>query len=155
MMKKIFTGAVAVLVTMACLKANAQKTDIAEYERNDRKVELLLDTAARHMILFVLSRNEAEYNTSMNNIAEAEKLNAELEKKVDVLTGNALTIEKQELEDRKEEIGSYKDQNLKTDIMNESDKERTIQVKFKGKAYNVGKLSKAKYDLFSTYLPRN
>jgi hypothetical protein len=154
-MKRILTGAVTVLVTMASLQVNAQKNDVAEYEKKDRKVELLLDTAARHMILFVLSRNETEYNNSMNNIAEAEKLNAELEKKVDVLSGNALAIEKQELEGRKEEIGSYKDENLKNDIISETDKDRTIQVKFKGKSYNVGKLSKAKYDLFSTYLPKN
>ncbi|MFL5728140.1 MAG: hypothetical protein ACJ75J_01530 [Cytophagaceae bacterium] len=154
-MKTIFTVLLLALAMFAGFeKASAQKT-AAEYEKKDTQVELLLDTAAKHMIIFILTKNESEYNTSIARIEEAEKLNAELEKNVTVLTGGALKLEKQELEDRKEEFASYKEPSLKSDIMNEADKDRTTVTKFRGKAYNTGKVSKAKYDVFSTYLPKN
>jgi len=143
------------LAIFAGFHATAQKTTVADYEKVDVQVELLLDSAAKHMLLFIFTKNESEYNTALARIEEAEKLNLILEKKVDGLSGATLKTEKQELEDRKEEFESYHDPKLKSEIMKETDKERTTAVKFKGKAYNVGKVSKAKYDLFIAYLPRN
>jgi DNA topoisomerase VI subunit B len=154
-MKKLFTVAVTVLVIFISSYASAQKTSVAEYEKIDVQVELLLDTAAKHMLYFILTKSESEYNTALVQIEEAEKLNKILEKKVDGLTGTTLKLEKQELEDRKEEFVNYHDPKLKSDIMDEADKDRTTVAKFRGKAYKVGKASQAKYDIFITYLPRN
>jgi hypothetical protein len=154
-MKRIFTGIIVVLAIFIGSNTSAQKSAAVEYEKTDVQVELLLDSAAKHMLLFILTKNEPEYNTSLALIKEAEKLNAELGKKVNTLSGNSLKIEKQELEDRKEEFESYHEADLKSDIMKEADKNRTDIVKFKGKAYTTGKVSKAKYDIFITYLPKN
>jgi hypothetical protein len=127
----------------------------AEYEKVDTQVELLLDSAAKHMLLFILSKNEAEYNTSLKKIEEAETLNKDLPSKLGHLKGNALELEKEELESRKDEFKDYHDAGLKDAIMNEADKDRTQSMKFHGKAYKIGKVSKAKYDTFIQYLPKN
>jgi hypothetical protein len=144
-----------VIFIFAASTAKGQAQAKAEYEKVDTKVELLLDSAAKHMLLFILSKNEAEYNISLKKIEEAELLNKELEPKLKLLKGNALELEKEELEDRKGEFASYHDEKLKEIILNEADKDRTQPVKFHGKAYKLGKTSKAKYDVFNIYLPKN
>jgi hypothetical protein len=142
------------IIFTAALSVQAQNPK-AEYDKMDTKVELLMDSAAKHMLLFILSKNEAEYDISMKKIEEAEAMNKELEPKLTHLKGNALEIEKEELEDRKEELASYHDAKLKDSILNEADKDRTQAMKFHGKTYKLGKVSKTKYDVFSTYLPKN
>jgi hypothetical protein len=126
-----------------------------EYDKIDKNVELLLDSAAKHMLLFILSKNEAEYNTSLKKIEEAEALNKDLPSKLGHLKGNALELEKEELESRNDELKDYHDAGLKDAIMNEADKDRTQSVKFHGKSYKIGKVSKTKYDTFIQYLPKN
>jgi hypothetical protein len=142
-----------IIFTFAAFSVKAQTK--AEYEKLDTKVELLMDSAAKHMLLFILSKDEAEYNTSLKKIEEAQGLNKELETKMTVLKGNALEIEKEELEDRKAELKDYQDAGLKDAILKEADKDRTQSIKFHGKSYKIGKTSKAKYDIFSVYLPKN
>ena len=141
------------ILTFATFTVKAQTK--AEYEKLDTKVELLLDSAAKHMLLFILSKDEKEYDSSLKKIEEAEELNKGLESKLSVLKGNTQEIEIEELEDRKTEFKDYHDAGLKDAILKEADKDRTQAMKFHGKSYKIGKVSKAKYDVFSAYLPKN
>jgi hypothetical protein len=143
------------LLTFTFATFTAKGQGKAEYEKLDTQVELLLDSAAKHMLLFILSKDEGAYNTSMKKIEEAEALNKGLEPKLTYLKGNALELEKEELESRKDEFKDYHDASLKDAILKEADKDRTQSMKFHGKPYKVGKVSKAKYDVFIAYLPKN
>ena len=126
-----------------------------EINKLDKQVELGLDSAAKHMVIFILTQKEDEYNTAMSKLADAETLNNTLIEKAKNEKGIAGKIENEIIEDRKEEIESYKDQSIKSTVMDEKPADRKIKIKFKGHAYMVGAKSKKLYDLFTMYLPKN
>ena len=129
----------------------------AQHEINklDTEVEVLLDSAAKHMLNFIVTQKESEYNTAMDKITKAESINEELIKKNKEAKGAGVKLEDELLEERKEEFESYKDQSIKSTVMGEKTDQRKIKVKFKGQPYNIGDKSKKYYDVFITYLPKN
>ncbi|MBX9850331.1 MAG: hypothetical protein K2X86_01075 [Cytophagaceae bacterium] len=138
-------------VTLVTNLAKAQH----EINKLDTQVEVLLDSAAKHMISFIVTQNESEYNASMEKISRAQSINEELIQKNKAAKGTAMKLEDELLEERKEEFDSYKDQSLKSTVMGEKPEQRKIKVKFKGQSYNIGEKSKKYYDIFTTYLPKN
>jgi len=127
----------------------------AEYDKLDGQLELLMDTAAKHMIMFILTQKEDEYNTSQATIKQADTLYQSIVKLVATHKGNHKQIEQDELADTKEEFAPYKDTKLKQMILAETAKQRTEKVKFHGKSYMVSSKSKQKLELFEEFLPRN
>jgi hypothetical protein len=115
----------------------------------------MLDSAAKHMITFILTQKETEYTLAMDKVARAEDLNETLTKKKAEEKGVAKKIEDELIEERKEEFASYKTASLKDDVLGEKAEQRKIKVKFKGQGYTVGEKSKKYYDVFSEYLPKN
>ena len=127
----------------------------AEYSKMDTQLEHLMDSAAKHMIYFILSQKEQEYSNSMAIISQADSLYNKMVKVVATHKGNHQVTEQDELTDRKEELGAYKDTKLKQSIMAETAKQRTEKVKFHGKSYLLSAKSKSKFEVFEEYLPRN
>lgn len=147
---------ILVLITLFSLSFGcAMGQSQHEINKLDKEVELALDSSAKHMVLFILTQKEDEYNTAMSKISNAETLNNGLIEKAKGEKGVAGKIENEIIEDRKEEIESYKDQSIKSTVMDEKPADRKIKVKFKGQSYTIGTKSKKLYDLFSSYLPKN
>lgn len=126
-----------------------------EVNKLDREVELLLDTAAKHMVNFILTQNEPEYHLAQEKISRAEELNAKLASLASEEKGLGGKIEKQILEDRQEELTSYKDATIKTKVMSEKPADRKLKVKFKGNSYKLTSSSKKLFEIFHSYLPQN
>lgn len=151
-MKKPFFLLLMIIFSLA---ATVSKGQHHEVNKLDKRIELLLDTAAKHMVNFILTQKEPEYNIAMEKIAQAEALNDSLMILVKDEKGIAGKIENGIIEDRKEEIASYKEPSLKTSILNEKAADRKVKVRFRGDTYMVSPKSKKLYDLFLGYLPRN
>ena len=155
-MKKI--SLLLLVLFLGCQVAFSQEEhhkEKAEYAKMDAQMELLMDSAAKHMIMFILTQKEMEYTTSMSIIGQADSLYKEMVKVVAGHKGSHKQIEQDELADRKEELTPYKDAKLKQMIMAETAKQRTEKVKFHGKSYMLSTKSKAKFTVFEEYLPRN
>lgn len=150
-MKHIF---LFVLVTLFSLNTSIGQSH-HEINKLDKEVELLLDSAAKHMVSFILTQKEAEYTMAMERITKAEALHQTVITKTEGEKGLAGKIEKEIIEERNEEFESYKNQSLKSDILNEKSEARKIKVKFKGQTYYLSQKSKQSYDLFLSYLPKN
>jgi hypothetical protein len=147
---------ILVLITLFSLTFSFAMGQTAhEINKLDKQVELALDSSAKHMVLFILTQNEAEYTTAMTKVTDAETMNNNLIEKAKGEKGVAGKIENEIIEDRKEEIESYKDQSIKSTVMDEKPADRKIKLKFKGQSYTIGSKSKKLYDLFSSYLPKN
>lgn len=145
-MNKRFTFVLASLLAFVSMSAFAQTHH--ELAKMDKDVELLLDTAAKHMVNFVLTQKESEYNLAVEKVNKAEELN-------NTLIDKGAKFDAAVLEDRKEEIASYKDASIKTTILNEKASDRKLKVKFKGQTYSVSDKSKKLFDQFSADLPKN
>jgi len=127
----------------------------AEYTKLDNKLELLMDSAAKHMIYFILTQKEEEYNNSLAIIDQADSLYLKMKDMVAKHHGNHKELEQTELNDRKEEFALYMDKKLKPMILAETAKQRTEKVKFHGKSYLLTSKSKAKLEIFEEFMPRN
>jgi hypothetical protein len=133
--------------------SSAQSTH--EINKLDKETELLLDSAAKHMTLFILTQNAAEYDLAIEKVNRAEEDNKTLVTKSANEKGVAGKIEKELISEREEEIASYRQVSLKEDILKEKASDRKVKVKFKGKPYSLSAKSKKHFDLFSSYLPKN
>jgi len=129
--------------------------EYAEFNKMDAKLELLMDSAAKHMIFFILNQSEEEYNKSLAIISQGDSLYRIMVEMVAKHHGNHQDLEKTELSDRKDEFALYKDPKLKPMILAETAKQRTEKVKFHGKSYLLTSKSKAKLEIFEEFLPRN
>jgi len=141
-----------VLITLfpalASMNASAQHHEITKL---DNQIELMLDSAAKHMINFILTKKEAEYKTAIDKANKAEELNKTMLTKAASLNAK---IEKNVEDDRLDEIKSYQDESIKDAVLNDKGLGKS-QIKYHGQTFLISEKSKKLYDTFSSYLPRN
>ncbi len=152
-MKTLFTTLFLLAFTFIAYQSNAQGHH--DINKLDKEIELLLDSSAKHMVLFILEQKESEYDLAIEKVTRAEAMNEDLITKSKGEKGIAGKIEDELIQERKEEIATYKKKTLKTDIMNEKPAARKVKVKHKGKNYLLTDKSKKLYDLFLSYVPKN
>jgi hypothetical protein len=141
-----------VLITLfLALVSFDTKAQHHEITKLDNQIELMLDSAAKHMINFILTKKEAEYKTAVDKASKAEDLNKTMLTKAASLNAK---IEKDVEDDRDDEIKSYKDQSIKDIVLNDKGLGKS-QIKYHGQTYTVSEKSKKLFDTFSSYLPRN
>ncbi len=150
MIKKIFT--LATLAFTACIiNVQAQFKHHPELNKMDTKIEFLLDSAAKHMILFVLTKNSTDYDKAQFLVKQADSLNEVLERKA--INEYKVTKIDSYILDRDEEIKTYANKDLKQQILIE--KNGNEKVHFKLHTYIVGPKAKEWYEEFAQYLPKN
>jgi hypothetical protein len=128
---------------------------IHEINKLDKETELLLDSAAKHIVHFILTQKESEYHSALEKIGRAEAGNKTIIEKSAKEKGVAGKIEKELISEREEEIASYKNASLKEDVLREKASDRKIPVKYKGQSYTLSTKSKNLFDLYTSYLPKN
>jgi hypothetical protein len=133
--------------------AMAGKPDMKAMKALVKKTELLLDSAAKHMLYFIVGKDEAEYNKAMDLVSQAKMHNAELANQVKSLKGPTATSYQGDVKENEDEIAAFEVANLKETVLNDKDKHEHVH--FQGKHYDIGKTSKHLYDKFLMFLPAN
>lgn len=147
-MKTLSLVLITLFLNMVSVDIQAQHHELTKL---DNQIELMLDSAAKHMINFILTKNEAEYKTAVDKAGKAEELNKSMLTKA---AGLNAKIEKDVEEDRLDEIKTYKDQSIKDIVVNDKGISKS-QVKYHGQTYTISEKAKKLFDTFSSYLPRN
>ncbi|MFN8416687.1 MAG: hypothetical protein U0U66_10180 [Cytophagaceae bacterium] len=147
------------LILISCLgflmqfTAMAAKPDMKAIKALTEKTELLLDSATKHMLYFIVSKNTAEYDKAMDLVSQAKMHNAELANQVKGLKGATATSYQGDVKENEDEIAAFEAPNLKETVLNDKDKHEHVH--FKGGHYDLGKTSKHLFDKFSMFLPAN
>lgn len=150
MYKKFFTLIfVAGLLTYS--NAEAQISMHPELVKLDKDSELMMDSAAKHMILFILTKNTADYDKAQKLVKKGDSINTKIERKV--MEEYKMTKIDSYILERDEEVKAYSDKNLKAEILSETATSEHLH--FKGGHYNVGPKAKQRYEEFTQYLPKN
>ncbi|MFN3403896.1 MAG: hypothetical protein ACK40G_07365 [Cytophagaceae bacterium] len=126
-----------------------------EISKLDKELDLKLDTAAKYMILYILTGKEEAYDKSQEVINECEQMNDKLAGMLKNAKGLSAQAEAESVEENKEEIKAYRDPKVKADVSSATDKDKTLKVKFKHVTYDVSPAQKKRYEQFSIYLPKN
>lgn len=142
------------LLLFIAVQVNAQHThhDIAKL---DGQVEAAMDTAAKHMCMFILTQDVKQYESSMSHIAHADSLNKSLVSILNHEKSLATPEMKSEIQERSEEFQSYYKTGIKEEVLAEKAADRKTKYKFHGKSYMVGKNSQKWINEFVQYLPAN
>ena len=145
---------VFILLLFAAVQVNAQHThhDVAKL---DDQVELAMDTAAKHMCLFILTQNVKQYESAMANITHADSLNKSLVSILNHEKSLGTPEMKSEIQERSEEFQSYYKTGIKEEVLAEKPADRKIKYKFHGKSYLIGKNSEKWINQFVEFLPAN
>lgn len=150
MYKKILTlSFVAAVISLG--SAQAQFSKHPELNKMDTQAELLLDSAAKHMIYFILTKNTSDFDKAQSLVVQADSLNEQLERKA--VQQYKITKMDSYIIERDDEIKSYAEKGLKEEIL--AEKTTTEHVHFKGGHYNVGPKGKQRFEEFTEYLPKN
>lgn len=150
MYKKFFTlSFVAGLLVLS--NAEAQVSRHSELVKLDKDSEILMDSAAKHMILFILTKDINDYDKALLLVKQGDSINTKLERKA--LQEYKLTKLDSYILDRDEEVKAYSDKDLKDEIL--AEKATSEHIHFKGGHYNVGPKAKQRYQEFTEYLPKN
>jgi ribosome-binding ATPase YchF (GTP1/OBG family) len=150
MYKKFFAlSFIAAIVSLS--NAEAQVSHHPDLVKLDKEAELMLDSAAKHMILFILTKSTSDYDKAQNLVVQGDTLNEKLERKA--LQDYKLTKLDSYILERDDEIRAYANKDLKAEIL--SEKTTNEHVHFKGGHYNVGPKAKQRYEEFTEYLPKN
>ncbi|MCU0417738.1 MAG: hypothetical protein MUE33_11200 [Cytophagaceae bacterium] len=132
----------------------AQKIDMKAVKALSEKTELFLDSAAKHMLTFIVTKNEAEYDRSMALVNQAKASNVDLEKQIKGIKSKATLASYQStVKENIDEIAAFETTGIKNTILNDTGKQEHVH--FQGKHYDIGKTSKHLFDKFSMYLPAN
>lgn len=150
MKKWILIGCIGFLMQF---KVMAQKPDMKAIKSLVSKTELLLDSAAKHMLHFIVGKDEAEYGKAMDLVAQAKMHNAELANQVKGLKGATANSYQGDVKENEDEIAAFEAEGLKNTVLNDKDKHEHVH--FQGKHYDIGKTSKHLYDKFLMFLPAN
>jgi hypothetical protein len=144
---------VILFVLSALISAQAQTDSKAMVRDLDKKTDALLDSASKHMIIFILGKDATHYDKSLNLAAEAKKNNIRLDSLSKTTHGIMAKEINEFIAEDIEEINALTDPDLKQAVLN--DKGQTEKVTFKGKKYSVGKPSKDLYNKFIGFIPAN
>jgi hypothetical protein len=126
-----------------------------EINQLDKNIEKLLDSAAKHMITFILEKQLKEFETAMDLVSQADNLNKKVEDLAAKEHGYGLKVEQSVIEDRKEEIFSYYQNDAKAIVLNTRSKICSEKIKFRGKSFKVSRESAALFEIYIDYLPKN
>ena len=150
MYKKFFTLIFAAGL-LAYSNAEAQIGMHPELAKLDKDSEVLLDSAAKHMILFILTKNTSDYDKALILAKKGDSINTKIERKA--TEEYKMTKIDSYILERDEEVKAYSNKDLKAEIL--AEKSTSEHVHFKGGHYNVGPKAKQRYEEFAQYLPKN
>jgi hypothetical protein len=144
-MKRCFLKILTVLIFNYTF-AQFHKND--ELRELDTKIDINLDSAAKHMIMFVLTKNLSDYETSMQYLTVADSLNTYFLK---LCKAKGIKLDAYQQEGRLDEIKSLKNKKVKDEIL--ADEKNNVVVKFRHKKYEIGPKAKKYFDEFTEFLP--
>lgn len=139
----------SVLMVFA-LQTNAQLHKYPELKKMDQQLDIALDSAAKHMIMFILAKNEDDYNLAISTVNKADSLNKSFLKEAGE---KKLKLDEYQVVGRRDEIKLFFTKKLKSEIL--AEKKTTDHIKFRHHKYEVGPKAISYYEKFIEFLPRN
>ena len=146
---------ISLLFVLCSLSFNAlhAQSDAKMVRDLDKKTDLLLDSASRHMITFILGKDASHHDKAVALSLEAKKNNIKLDSLSKTTHGVMAKEINEFIAEDVEEINALTDPDIKQTVL--ADKGQTEKITYKGKKYTVGKPSKDLYDKFIGFIPAN
>ncbi len=131
-------------------QAQAQFHKYPELKKIDEQLDVALDSSAKHMIMFILTKNESDYDMAISTVNKADSLNKYFLKEAG---DKKLKLDEYQIEGRRDEIKQFFAKKLKAEIL--AEKKKSEHVKFRHHKYEVGPKALSYYEKFIEFLPRN